>query len=102
MEGGRMEIRHLQHFVALAEKGSFTCAARKVNIVQSWLSNSIRELEEELGPCSLNAPLARSPLLRQVCCSCSMLVRHSLRSRVPCKQFAPGTESFAGNCALAS
>ena len=44
-----MEIRHLQHFVALAQEGSFTRAARKVNIVQSGLSNSIRELEEELG-----------------------------------------------------
>jgi DNA-binding transcriptional LysR family regulator len=44
-----MELRHLQHFIALAQEGSFTRAARKVNIVQSGLSNSIRELEEELG-----------------------------------------------------
>ena len=44
-----MELRHLQHFVALAQEGSFTRAARKVNIVQSGLSNSIKELEEELG-----------------------------------------------------
>ena len=44
-----MELRHLQHFIALAEEGSFTRAARKANIVQSGLSNSIKELEEELG-----------------------------------------------------
>jgi DNA-binding transcriptional LysR family regulator len=44
-----VELRHLQHFVALAQEGSFTRAARKVNIVQSGLSNSIKELEEELG-----------------------------------------------------
>ena len=44
-----MEFRHLQHFIALAQEGSFTRAARKVNIVQSGLSNSIKELEEELG-----------------------------------------------------
>ena len=44
-----MELRHLQHFIALAQEGSFTRAARKVNIVQSGLSNSIKELEEELG-----------------------------------------------------
>jgi DNA-binding transcriptional LysR family regulator len=44
-----MELRHLQHFVALAQEGSFTRAARKVNIVQSGLSHSIKELEEELG-----------------------------------------------------
>jgi DNA-binding transcriptional LysR family regulator len=34
-------------FVALAQEGSFTRAARKVKIVQSGRSNSIRELEEE-------------------------------------------------------
>jgi DNA-binding transcriptional LysR family regulator len=44
-----VEFRHLQHFIALAQEGSFTRAARKVNIVQSGLSNSIKELEEELG-----------------------------------------------------
>jgi DNA-binding transcriptional LysR family regulator len=44
-----MEIRHLLHFVALAEEGQFTAAARRMNIVQSGLSVTIKELEEELG-----------------------------------------------------
>jgi len=44
-----MEIRHLQHFVALAEEGSFTRAAQRMHIVQSGLSASIKELEGELG-----------------------------------------------------
>ncbi len=44
-----MEIRHLQHFVALAEEGSFTRAALRMHIVQSGLSASIKELEAELG-----------------------------------------------------
>jgi DNA-binding transcriptional LysR family regulator len=39
----------LQHFVALAEEGSFTRAAQRMHIVQSGLSASIKELEEELG-----------------------------------------------------
>jgi len=44
-----MEIRHLQHFIALAEEGQFTAAARKMHIVQSGLSVTIKELEQELG-----------------------------------------------------
>jgi DNA-binding transcriptional LysR family regulator len=48
-EDGYMEMRHLQHFIALAEEGKFTTAARRMNIVQSGLSVSIKELEQELG-----------------------------------------------------
>lgn len=44
-----MEIRHLQHFIALAEEGKFTTAAQRLHIVQSGLSVSIKELEQELG-----------------------------------------------------
>jgi DNA-binding transcriptional LysR family regulator len=44
-----MEIRQLQLFVALAQEGSFTKAAQRMNIVQSGLSISIKELEQELG-----------------------------------------------------
>jgi DNA-binding transcriptional LysR family regulator len=44
-----MEIRQLQLFVALAQQGSFTKAAQRMNIVQSGRSISIKELERELG-----------------------------------------------------
>ena len=44
-----MELRHLRHFVALAEEGSVTGAARRELIVQSGLSNSLQALEQDLG-----------------------------------------------------
>lgn len=44
-----MELRQLDHFVRVAERGSFTAAAQEVRIVQSALSTSIRNLERELG-----------------------------------------------------
>jgi DNA-binding transcriptional LysR family regulator len=45
----RVELRHLEHFVAVAEEQSFTRAARRVHLVQSGLSVSVRSLERELG-----------------------------------------------------
>jgi DNA-binding transcriptional LysR family regulator len=44
-----MELRHLEHFLAVAEEGSFTRAAARVHLVQSALSVSVRALERELG-----------------------------------------------------
>lgn len=49
MNGGRVELRQLEHFMAVADERHFTRAARRVHIVQSGLSASIRSLEEELG-----------------------------------------------------
>ncbi|WP_182346321.1 LysR family transcriptional regulator [Tomitella gaofuii] len=44
-----MDARKLEHFVAVAESGSFTRAAAESRISQSGLSASIRALENELG-----------------------------------------------------
>ena len=44
-----VELRHLEHFLAVAEERSFTRAAGRVYLVQSALSVSVRSLERELG-----------------------------------------------------
>jgi DNA-binding transcriptional LysR family regulator len=44
-----MELRHLEHFLAVAEERHFTRAARRAHVVQSSLSASIATLERDLG-----------------------------------------------------
>jgi DNA-binding transcriptional LysR family regulator len=44
-----VELRHLEHFLAVAEEQSFTRAAARIHLVQSALSVSVQTLERELG-----------------------------------------------------
>ncbi|MDQ1661221.1 MAG: hypothetical protein QOJ68_1201 [Blastococcus sp.] len=44
-----MELRHLEHFLAVVDTGSFSAAAARLFLVQSSLSASVLSLERELG-----------------------------------------------------
>lgn len=44
-----MELRHLRYFLAAAQKGSFTAAAKSLGVSQPTLTVALRELEGEVG-----------------------------------------------------
>ncbi|GAA2626982.1 LysR family transcriptional regulator [Paractinoplanes durhamensis] len=46
---GRVELRHFEYFVAVAEERSFTRAAARLHVVQSGVSSVIKALERDLG-----------------------------------------------------
>mgnify|MGYP002654514465 FL=1 len=43
------EIRQVLAFVAIVETGSFTLAAKRLNLTQSAISHSLRSLEDSLS-----------------------------------------------------
>jgi DNA-binding transcriptional LysR family regulator len=44
-----MDLRQMEYVVAVAEEGGFSAAARRLHVVQSAVSGTVRTLEHELG-----------------------------------------------------
>lgn len=79
-----MNIKHLEHLLALADTGSFSRAAEKLFITQSALSRSIQNLEEELGGLLLDRIGKRNeltPLGRDVVSRARHIVRDAAELR---------------------
>lgn len=59
-----MDFHHLKYFVEVADKKSFSKAARTLHISQSAISRTIKALEEELGVVLFmrNAKASNSPM----------------------------------------
>ena len=44
-----MELQQLRYFIAVADSGKFTAAARDLHVAQPSISKQLRKLEDELG-----------------------------------------------------
>ena len=59
-----IDSRQLRAFLMLARKGSFTAAAKELNLTQSAISHAVKALEKDVG-CRLLDRMRKKVLLTQ-------------------------------------
>lgn len=88
-----MNIKHLEHLLAVAETGSFSRAGDRLFITQSALSRSIQSLEDELGGRLLDRIGKRNeltPLGQDVVARARQIVRDASELRRSAELFQQG------------
>lgn len=88
-----MNIKHLEHLLALADTGSFSRAAEKLFLTQSALSRSIQSLELDLGAKVLDRIGKRNeltPLGQDVVARARHIVREAAELRQSAKLLQAG------------
>ena len=88
-----MNIKHLEHLLALADTGSFSRAADRLFITQSALSRSIQSLEQDLGAKVLDRIGKRNeltPLGQDVVARAQHIVRDAAELRHSAKLLQEG------------
>ena len=88
-----MNIKHLEHLLALADTGSFSRAAEKMFLTQSALSRSIQSLEIDLGAKVLDRIGKRNeltPLGQDVVARARHIVREAAELRQSAKLLQDG------------
>jgi LysR family transcriptional regulator, carnitine catabolism transcriptional activator len=97
-----MELRRLEHFLAVADAGGFTAAADEVDVSQPALSLAVKELERELGV-PLFERLGRRVILTAAGHALVSPARQALRDVATGKAaVAAVTGAHAGTLSLAS
>lgn len=86
-----MELRHLYHFVAVAETRHFGQAATRLHLAQPALSQSVRQLEAELGV----TLLARTTRQVSLTPAGEFFYRETLRNLDSLEQSARGVRRIA-------
>jgi DNA-binding transcriptional LysR family regulator len=88
-----LNIKHLEHLIALSQTGSFSRAAEQAFVTQSALSRSIQNLESELGGLLVDRIGKRNeltPLGREIADRASRLVQQAQELQRSARLFSSG------------
>ncbi len=94
-----MDLRQMEVVIAVAEEGGFSAAARRLHVVQSAISSTVRALERELGAPLFHRTTHRVSLTP---CGTRLPARPPAPPWRPLKRPVPPSTSRRASCAARS